>query len=444
MPWFYCEDFSDPYLTHEKRGWRGAKLCRDQRNNVRNNSFLSTLSNTHTQHAMMSLPEFLFKIATRDTTGCSMFVPRRRSITLLVRVVCLMVVLHNIMTTTTVNVLTREVNNSNDNKSIDYPTVVQPQNHTTHASDQISLREYEATSSGNHRNPGVFVVNPNLSSSSSIIIGHNRNDDDDDSDSNNWRPSPEWIKECVNKTQGSPLITRPFLADKVWEGYVLGDCIKLCRKCNKGGPKNKQTLAKDYYEYGCKNTTNREPNGNLSLVNRIVDLRLNDTNFEVPAPDVLVIHLRLGDVIEHSKQSVETMLISGGDPNHDPNFRTSLKSISEYLDNIAESKATKVLIRGGSHKRQYYKKSRLYAMCLEQAIAEAGYEVHMDLDTGNPDFDFYYMAHAKKFIVSSGGFSRVLGMLVESRGGTVFGRQFYGEVEHKKKAENPWANSWMM
>jgi len=69
-------------------------------------------------------------------------------------------------------------------------------------------------------------------------------------------------------------------------------------------------------------------------------------------------------------------------------------------------------------------KSRIYAGCLQRAIQYAGINTTMNMEGGNPDVDFYCMSHAKKMVVSVGGYSRLIGNLVVRFGGTVFGRTF--------------------
>jgi hypothetical protein len=144
----------------------------------------------------------------------------------------------------------------------------------------------------------------------------------------------------------------------------------------------------------------------------------------IPDPDELVIHLRLGDVIEKSNASITQMLLSGAEPAHHKNFQFSIKSAHEVLENVQASGLLKVSIRGGSHIPEYYAKSRVYAGCLKRAIQQAGYQVKMSLDHTTPDQDFYYMSHASKIVVSTGGYSRLIGRLVQKRGGTIVGRTF--------------------
>ena len=103
-----------------------------------------------------------------------------------------------------------------------------------------------------------------------------------------------------------------------------------------------------------------------------------------------------------SESDVKTMLIHGANPAHVPIFKTGIKSVYEYLMNMEESGSQKVVIIGGSHFPNLFRKSRVYAGCLERALIQAGYNVTMRLDGGDPDHDFYFMSHAKKIIIAAG------------------------------------------
>lgn len=243
-----------------------------------------------------------------------------------------------------------------------------------------------------------------------------------------WQPTEEWLIQCANQVKGNPEIVKPFCnGTESQMSYRLGDCIKACRACD---PKKfPGSMAKDYSDRACPD---RNPNylkwGNLSVVDELFALREHDkTRFVEPDQDTLVIHLRLGDIVEKSKTRVHGMLTKGGDPAHHKTNKDAIKSVYEFLSNIQESGFRKVSIVGGSHKPEYYKKSRVYATCVERALRKTGLEVTLELDSCDPDRDFYYISHASKIVVSGGAFSRLMGQIVEHRGGKLIGRQFIPE-----------------
>ena len=237
-----------------------------------------------------------------------------------------------------------------------------------------------------------------------------------------WKVTDTWVRSCVQNVTDTAEV-KGFIVD-AWQSYRLGDCIKLCAFCNDVGTNT--SFAKAYSQKACagEGKKNRRKGGNITVVKEILDLYQDDPAFTKPGKDEVVLHFRLGDVMEKSKSSVEEMLVQGGTPAHHANFKNSIRSVYEYLANIEESGATKVAIRGGSHFPDLYKKSRVYAGCMKRALEASGYEVTMVLDGSDPDRDFYFMSSARKFIVGIGGYSRLIGHVVRSNNGTVYGRVF--------------------
>mmetsp|Transcript_15137 Transcript_15137/g.30546 ORF Transcript_15137/g.30546 Transcript_15137/m.30546 type:complete len:368 (+) Transcript_15137:3013-4116(+) len=260
-----------------------------------------------------------------------------------------------------------------------------------------------------------------------------------------WRPSRDWISGCVKEFTEGPkqYLVRPFPVG--WPDYRLGDCIKMCHKCADSSECQKDpegikcltwtsrhdTFADFYDKRFCQSIPrggSLKIGGNFSVVDAMLELG-DERGYQAPEEDEVVVHLRLGDIIELSNDSVDRMLLLGGDPAHNKNFKNGIKSIGEYLDTLESSSLRKVRIRGGSHMFKYYRKSCVYSMCIKQAMEEAGYDVTMVLNGVSPDEDFYYGARARHLIVSVGGYSRLMGQMVERYGGTVHGRQF---IKRKK------------
>lgn len=245
----------------------------------------------------------------------------------------------------------------------------------------------------------------------------------------------EWIRDCVDEL--SQIETGPF--HTLRPEYALGDCIKLCDRCDWHGENDittttffpNWTMAGSYGLLACPHRKRTdEPKykhihgGNLEVVEEVLERFGTLPGYERPDPDAILLHLRLGDVIEWSNNTVLEMLTQGGNPAHHKNFHASIKSIHEYLENIRQANVTKVIIVGGSHRPLWYRKSRVYAGCLDKALRRAGLEVNMSLDGGDADKEFYYMAHAKKVVVSAGGYSKLIGKMVERFGGKRYGRAF--------------------
>ena len=106
------------------------------------------------------------------------------------------------------------------------------------------------------------------------------------------------------------------------------------------------------------------------------------------------------------------------------------KSAAELLHDAHTSgigKGAVVHVVGGSHKLSYTgsgaRKSYIYATCIKDAFQQAGYNVNLVTNLSADDA-FCFMASAKIFAPGPGGFSRIIGKLVQLGGGRVVGRSF--------------------
>ena len=251
-----------------------------------------------------------------------------------------------------------------------------------------------------------------------------------------WVPNEEWFQQCIDNVTLSYDLMKPFPgSNSTFRGYRLGDCIKFCQACDPHY--GNQTFVARYSDRACpRDHPEYRWYGNVPIVLDMLHELDGVEGFKKPDTNALIIHLRLGDVIERSDTTnVTTMLTVGGDPHHGRHYRGAIKSYFEYMDNIQESGSKKVVIVGGSHKPQMYQKSRQYLHCLERALVKSGLEVELRTNTLNPDHDFYYVSHAQQLVVSTGGFSNIIGNVAEAQGGKVFGSRFM-EPEPKEYKNN--------
>jgi hypothetical protein len=161
---------------------------------------------------------------------------------------------------------------------------------------------------------------------------------------------------------------------------------------------------------------------------------------KLPAPDELVVHLRIGDVIDYDKHSVENILVF---PVyfHEERFELApwhqyVKPLAYYrsalnllhLSNLSFSKVT--LVASSHHQQSSYLKSCLYISVVKSFFESTGFFESVRLRTGQfPDDDAIFMSSASFFLPSGGGFSRWLAHIVEVNGGTVIWPQ--GWVVHR-------------
>jgi hypothetical protein len=235
---------------------------------------------------------------------------------------------------------------------------------------------------------------------------------------------------------------------------IIGDCIKHCMHCGKYVPPTSfngmftRLACRNVYsdrdvaleeELGLTgpntNVTHNYNAGNFELVEAIHRYQEEQEAYLFPRPskDALVIHLRLGDIVEGLHEAPSEILANGGTPsNHKgdrDSFKNAIKSVYEILENVYESGVRQVEIRGGSHYANQFQKSRVYANCLYRAIRDAGYDndndtVGMTIEGTPAEVDFFYISHATQLVVGPGGYSHLMGKLVERRGGKIVGRSF--------------------
>ena len=196
--------------------------------------------------------------------------------------------------------------------------------------------------------------------------------------------------------------------------YRLGDCIKLKKKCGSDSDWGRETLAAAYAR-----RANRSHDFDLAA--RLVDEYRLRRFVPKPPTEALVVHLRLGDVVRGSELPASVLLVCSGPAvkNH-----TVVKSVYELLADAKRANTSRVILVGGSHTPlEPDDPSWFYALATHYAFQLAGYDASLRLET-NPDDDFAFMSFANKFDVGCGGYSRIIAMHVEQRGGTIVGRRF--------------------
>lgn len=264
-----------------------------------------------------------------------------------------------------------------------------------------------------------------------------------------WKPSPEWIGQCtrqlehhVGNNNNKHKNNNPPFDNGIIFGYRLGDVIKSCTgQVPLAHPW--ASIEGKYTRLACPTThPNYVQGGNLTIVQHILDEKQGTFGFtDVPPPNGVVIHLRLGDIVEGVvNASVAELLTTGATPWF---HKGHVRSIQQYADDIQSAAAganiiSHVVIVGGSHTPKS-DKSRPYAGCLYQALSLMGsfgeynnnnnnrprhYKTSLRMDHAGPDEDFFYMAHAKKIIVATGGYSALIGRMVQLNGGEIIGDDF--------------------
>lgn len=156
---------------------------------------------------------------------------------------------------------------------------------------------------------------------------------------------------------------------------------------------------------------------NYSVLLQIV----NEYTPKVTCDNCLIIHLRIGDVIDSSDYSVSDHL-KGPTPYKKNSNIIYTKPLSYYITAIKIAKKKKIrniILIGGYHKNTNHTKSELYVDTIEKLFRNNNFICKKRINQ-DPDDDFVIMCNAKYFLPSGGGFSILISNIVRLKGGTVF------------------------
>lgn len=213
-----------------------------------------------------------------------------------------------------------------------------------------------------------------------------------------------------------------------WYNYRLGDIIEYW-----SWP-DKRRNAKYNYDYlDPSNVSKRYPNSigdlyfkrlkkkekNVDVLYTIVD-EVSKNNKKIPKNNEVVMHLRIGDVIE--KCDNDNFKYRYSSHNHSKGFYAiKLENITKNLDLF---KNKEVILVYGNHLTDKItdtqrKCSELYLQKIRELFEKNNIK-YKEGRSGNPDEDFLYMCNSKIFCTSgSGGFSNLISGYVRSRGNKV-------------------------
>lgn len=156
----------------------------------------------------------------------------------------------------------------------------------------------------------------------------------------------------------------------------------------------------------------------LSVLTEIIEKREKETS-NLPSKDELVMHLRIGDVIDEMPESVDKFL---SETVYYPNGNNYVKPLSYYIkitDLIANLPIKKITLVGGFHRQSASReKSYEYVHRVKNFLEEKGYQVSLRIGN-DADTDFVYMTNARFFVPSGGGFSLLIKKLTLKKGGQV-------------------------
>ncbi len=181
----------------------------------------------------------------------------------------------------------------------------------------------------------------------------------------------------------------------------------------------------------------------------------------LPAATDLILHARIGDVLETSPGTVDFLLnhpfTSCGQCKRMQNYSAEacekmlrIKKMEYYrgIHGTVVSKglnvARVVIVAGAHNSTGNLRKSRAYiqriasfwrnrGFAVVEKVAELPSEARPMDQQKAADEDFVFMSHSRHFVVGGGGFSMVIGEVVKMNGGTVLGlpkgRPVFGCIE---------------
>ena len=143
--------------------------------------------------------------------------------------------------------------------------------------------------------------------------------------------------------------------------------------------------------------------------------------YEKPDNKTIVIHLRVGDVIDKEQYSVSDFLYKPLNITK-RNAKISYVYNIEYYKNILKKISNNfrnIVLVYGYHKEGDHTKSEEYIDKLKQFFESNGYNVKKRMNE-DADKDLVYMCNAKHFVKSGGVFSKIISEIVKLKNNKVY------------------------
>ena len=159
----------------------------------------------------------------------------------------------------------------------------------------------------------------------------------------------------------------------------------------------------------------------LQIIEKIVeDMLKKKSDFLLPTPKDLVIHVRIGDVIEEARCKFDHILKGDCLFSNKLNYIKPLsyyENICKYLKNENISIDNSYIV-AGTHFKLSLDVSCRYLNAIKNIFEKNNFITQLRINN-HPDDDFVFMTKAKYFVTSGGGFSRYIGEFVRRNNGTV-------------------------
>ena len=135
----------------------------------------------------------------------------------------------------------------------------------------------------------------------------------------------------------------------------------------------------------------------------------------IPDGKTLVIHLRIGDVIENEYLGSIDDLLEGKSDYKGSDGWYYLKDYKYFENNIEKikDKINKIVIVGGYHCANNPIRSKIYLEKLINFMQKKNYIIEQRIDKYSSDEDFIYMSNSSYFLRSGGGYSKLANEMVK-------------------------------
>ena len=168
----------------------------------------------------------------------------------------------------------------------------------------------------------------------------------------------------------------------------------------------------------------------IDVLSNIVDEYVTSHKIHIPAEDVMVMHLRVGDVIDGTDVPVDDFFnrrvnsyyaLFGEEPEgFSPVYVRCLASFDRALKKTKELGFHKISLVYGFHiVYSTMQKSKQYIAGLVRHAQSQGFRVEL-ITHEDADVSFAYGCQAKHFIPGGGGFSKLISKVVRHQGNCVY------------------------
>lgn len=198
--------------------------------------------------------------------------------------------------------------------------------------------------------------------------------------------------------------------------YRLGDVVEF-------DSFNKNLGTKLVYKYYFRNTIASEYLDKIKHSDKSPDYKLlynimkeKAVNYETPPEDTLIIHLRVGDVIDWEYSDSIDDLLEGKKSFH---YLRDYNHFDHILAKLKDQDIKKIIIVGGYHTEEDHSRSEEYIAKIKEYIEKQEFEVKTRINKGTADEDFCYMSSSRYFSKSGGRYSDLVRKMVEYNNGII-------------------------